>query len=491
MGYNTAIPLDEIYSEINEATVDQPDFPGMMAQLRTKAKYNPTLIPVIRKLESLSAQEEAAFYANFANSYKKFLQFRTDKRDIPSPDGQKIGEVIEVKMFDSDQGSIKAKALNFWKRQSIESDMPNPRALYKTNEDNTLDVVESKRKAIVSAYDKIKDLKLSTKELQPADVENLSTVLWNLGIQYGNTFEESTNKLKEYFEKGDVEGTTGMDLFRKEIFRPKKGLGRLVNAVKEDRYIYGSDQEGGTLDVVKEWAAITPFFVNNPAESFLSGAGKVYYPINQPTILDETIAQIKNNYQPMFDTFVQTPLFSPGFDIKHQSPLLTVLSGDKNNDVRAALNTQILDSSKGVNDYGIGIDYEGQSEKGSLIVRLNAFANNGAKSKKIPTYFKLTLPTQADRKRMDFITIPRFEYYNRLGVSLTKREAIKGIIVQDLVTMLQARRDIAKANGDISQLIEGYHFAKGTNPFTNGETGSVFTMPQIAGLTRLLTNSRW
>ena len=84
---------------------------------------------------------------------------------------------------------------------------------------------------------------------------------------------------------------------------------------------------------------------------------------------------------------------------------------------------------------------------------------------------------------MDFITIPRFEYYNRLGRCLTKREAIKGIIVQDLVTMLQARRDIAKKQmGDISQLIEGYHFAKGTNPFTNGETGSVFTMPQIAGL---------
>ena len=479
LGYNTAIPLDEIYSEINEATVDQSDFPGMMAQLRTKAKYNPTLIPVIRKLESLSAQEEAAFYANFANSYKKFLQLRTDKRDVVSPDGQKIGEAIDVKMFDSDQGSIKSKALNFWKRQSIESDMPNPRALYKTNEDGTLEVVESKSKAIASAYDKIKDLRRSTKELQPADVENLSTLLWNLGIQYGNTLQESTDKLNEYFVKGDVDGATGMDLFRKEVFKPKKGLERLVNAVKENRYIYGSDKQGGTLDVIKEWAAVTPFFVNNPAESFLSGSGKVYYPINQPTILDETVVQIKNNFQPMFDTFVQTPLFSPGFDIKHQSPLLSALT---NEDVKEVLSTQILDSSKGVNDYGIGIDYEGQSEKGSLIVRLNAFANNGAKSKNTPTYFKLTLPTQADRKRMDFITIPRFEYYKRLGVSLTKREAIKGIIVQDLVTMLQARRDIQKADGDISQLIEGYHFAKGTNPFTDGETGSVFTMPQIAGL---------
>ncbi len=479
LGYNTAIPLDEIYSEINEATVDQSDFPGMMAQLRTKAKYNPTLIPVVRKLESLSGQEEAAFYANFANSYKKFLQFRTDKRDVVSPDGQKIGEAIDVKMFDSDQGSIKSKALNFWKRQSIESDMPNPRALYKTNEDGTFEVVESKSKAIASAYDKIKDLRRSTKELQPADVENLSTLLWNLGIQYGNTLQESTDKLNEYFVKGDVDGATGTDLFRKEVFKPKKGLERLVNAVKENRYIYGSDKQGGTLDVIKEWAAIVPFFVNNPAESFLSGAGKVYYPINQPTILDETVVQIKNNYQPMFDTFVQTPLFSPGFDIKHQSPLLSALS---NEDVKEVLSTQILDSSKGVNDYGIGIDYEGQSEKGSLIVRLNAFANNGAKSKNTPTYFKLTLPTQADRKRMDFITIPRFEYYKRLGVSLTKREAIKGIIVQDIVTMLQARRDIQKANGDTSQLIEGYHFAKGTNPFIDGETGSVFTMPQIAGL---------
>ena len=473
LGYYTAIPLDEIYSEINEATVDQPDFPSMMAQLRAKAKYNPTLIPVIRKLESLSAQEEAAFYANFANSYKNFLQFRTDKRDIVV-DGQKIGEVIDVKMFDSDQGSIKSKALNFWKRQSIESDMPNPRALYKTNEEGDLEVVESKRKAIISAYDKIKDLRRSTKELQPADVENLSTLLWNLGIQYGNTLEESTNKLKEYFEKGDVDGTTGIELFRKEVFRPKKRLERLVNAIKDNRYIYGSDKQGGTLDVVKEWAAITPFFVNNPAESFLSGAGKVYYPINQPTILDETIVQIKNNFGDMFDSLTQTPLFSPGFDIKHQSPLLTALSYA---DVKEAFQTQVLDSSKGVNDYGIGIDYEGQNEKTSIIARLNAFANNGSSR-----YFKLTLPTQADRKRMDFITIPRFEYYNKLGNNINKREAIKGIIVQDLVVMFQARRDIEKANGDISQLIEGYHYAPGTNPFTNGETGSAFTMPQIAGL---------
>jgi len=478
LGYNTAIPLDEIYSEINEATVDQQDFPSMMAQLRTKAKYNPILIPVIRKLESLSAQEEAAFYANFANSYKKFLQFRTDKRDVVE-DGQKIGEVIDVKMFDSDQGSIRAKALNFWRRQSIEADMPNPRALYRENEEGELEIVESKRKAAVAAFKKIEGLRLSTKELQDVDVENLSTMLWNLGIQYGNTLEENTDKLKEYFEKGDVDGTTGIDLFRKEVFRPKKRLERLINAVENNRYIYSADDIGGTIDVIKELAGIAPFFVNNPAESFLSGAGKVYYPINQPTILDETIVQIKNNFQPMFDGSIQTPLFSPGANIEYQSPLLRALS---NTDVREVLNTQILDSSKGVNDYGIGEDYEGQNEKTSITVRLNAFANNGS-----PRYFKLALPTQADRKRMDFITIPRFEYYKKLGVSLTKREAIKGIIVQDLSVMHQARIDIAKAlvakpGGDISQLIEGYHYAKGTNPFKDGETGSAFTMPQIAGL---------
>ena len=44
--------------------------------------------------------------------------------------------------------------------------------------------------------------------------------------------------------------------------------------------------------------------------------GELMHRINQPTILDETVVQIKNNFQPMFDTFVQTPLFSPGFDMR-------------------------------------------------------------------------------------------------------------------------------------------------------------------------------
>ena len=467
IGYKTAIPLDQIYSEISEAAVNQTNFNGMIVQLNTMAKYKPELTAVINKLERLSTKDQAAFFSNFASSYKKFLQFRT--KEILREDGKSI----QVEMFPSDRNSISVRSVSTWKGQRVEADMPNPKALYKPNENGQLEVIDSKRKKANAAFEKIKNINLKPVGaiLEDADVENLSELLANLVIYYGNTQEESTANLKRYFTIGNGDGITGMALYKQEVFRKKKGVDRLIKALNEGKDIYSSKF---TLDVIQEWGKLSPYFIKNPAESFLSGGGKTYYPINSPTRLDELVVQIQNNNRNLFDTLITTPLFSPGTNIKHQSLLLTALA---NTEARDRIQLEILDSSKGINDFGIGDDYENQNEKVSLITRLNAYANNGS------DYFKLAVPTQADRKRLDFITIPKFYYYNKaLGTDVrTTREAIKGIIIQDLSVMKQARQDIDNADGDISKLIEGYHYAKGTDPFA-AETGSAFTMPQIAGL---------
>ena len=128
--------------------------------------------------------------------------------------------------------------------------MPNAKALYKPNENGELEVIDSKRKKANAAFEKIKNINLKPVGtiLEDADVENLSELLANLGIYYGNTQEESTANLKRYFTIGNGDGITGMALYKQEVFRKKKGVDRLIKALNEGKDIYSSKF---TLDVIQ------------------------------------------------------------------------------------------------------------------------------------------------------------------------------------------------------------------------------------------------
>jgi hypothetical protein len=146
-----------------------------------------------------------------------------------------------------------------------------------------------------------------------------------------------------------------------------------------------------------------------------------------------------------------------------------------------------MDSYKSSNEGTATNDYENQSDKTSLIVRLNAYANNANK-----TFTKIALPTQADRKRLDFVTVPRLDALttksSKVAVQIQKREILKGLVTQDLARIAQAKAQVRKAAelNDNSQLIEGYHYKEGSAPFSMD--GSAFTMPQIVGLEDVVVN---
>lgn len=455
-GYYTGIPLDSIYQDINEATVDQPSFINQLAQLQHMSEYKPYLKPVIDKLKSLDVGTQAAFYSNFGNSYKNFLQFKATK----------VKDGVEVTMFPSDQYTVSRRYASQWENNSIERSIPNPDSLYKLDEDGNPFVEDGKKNKIKNLYNKLAPVAKDVRyEVNENDTETLADLLWEMNMQYAPTKEMHLQNLTKYFRIGEADGKSGASLFKSFLFDKASPIGNAVNNIQQDKNIFNTNSK-----LVKRLAKIGPYFETKAASSFLSGNGKSYYPVNLPTTLDEIVGIVREGGEKFIaraKELFRDNLFEPNGNPKYRSFLLKNLFN--NPDAKNEFKSEVLDSNKGVRDTTMGQGYEEQAEKGSLIVRLNAFANNGKK-----LFTKIASSVQADRGRMDFVTMPRVK-------PTEVRKEIKSIIVQDLARINQARKDIADANGDITKLIEGYHYKPGTDPFI-AETGYVFTMPQITNL---------
>jgi len=482
LGYQTALSLDEVYSEISEATVGQTSFKGMINELVHRAQYKPALIPVIEKIKTLSAQQQAAFYSNFNNSYKSFLQFKSTKYTFTGPAGPE--SAVKTEMFNSNESDTARRYRTFFNRQSKEYKAPNERALYKIEEDangnEVFKVKDSKLSNIKNAFNKVEKVKRAktSDELPQEAIDGLAEMLWEMSMQFGSTLEETKQNLTKYFTIGDPAGNKGIAAFKNFVFAANeksksKSFEQLIVSLEKNKNIYSQNGK-----IINKISGLAPLFDGKAFGSFISGTGKQYYPINEPTPLDELqVLMQTEGAQKLFDNMSQDPFYSPGDDIKNKSILLSALS--ESEAVRDAFNIEVMDSYKASNEGTATNDYGNQSAKTSLIVRLNAYANNSNK-----TFTKIAMPTQADRKRLDFVTLPRVEALAGLGVNVNKNDIIKGFIIQDLSRIAQAKAQITEAAGDKSKLIEGYHYAPGKDvkDSKGNYTGTAFKMTQINGL---------
>ena len=487
LGYQTSLALDEVYSEISEATVGQMTFRGMINELVHRSQYKPGLTPVIQKIKTLSAQQQAAFFSNFNNSYKSFLQFKSTKYTYTGPAGPE--SAVTTEMFNSNESDTARRYRTFFKRQSKEYSAPNDRALYKVEQDeegrDVITVPKEKLDRIKEAYKKVESAKRlkTTDELPQEAVDGLAEMLWEMSMQFGATLEETKQNLTKYFTIGDPAGNKGVAAFKNFVFAANQkskntSLEQLIVTLETGGKNRNFDIYTNNGTIIKKISGLAPLFDGKAFGSFISGTGKQYYPINEPTPLDELqVLMQTEEVQKLFDNMFQDVFYSPGDDIKNKSLLLRALS--ENQSVRDAFNIEVMDSYKASNEGTATNDYSNQSAKTSLIVRLNAYANNGNK-----TFTKIAMPTQADRKRLDFITLPRVEALNGLGVNISKDEILKGFIIQDLARIAQAKTQIQEAGADRSKLIEGYHYAPGKDvkDSKGNYTGTAFKMTQINGL---------
>ena len=475
-GYQTDMPIDMVYGELAQATAEQSSFPAMLAELEQRAKYKPELTPIVERLRGLEPNQQAAIFSNFALAYKQFLLFRIE-RGIDAEGNVKV----TTKMSNPNENDTARRYRTRYNNNSIERQAPNPRALYKEDAEGNLEVIPEKLAAADNAWER---LERATTNLRPNDpvpseaVDALGDYLWSLGMQYGPTLETTKANLTRYFTIGGFIGgrpANGMLLFNNYInpsYRgKKKPLASLREVARQNKNIY--TREGSTINKI---ASIAPLFDSKYIGSFISGTNKSYYPVNLPTTLDEVVLNIKSKQgNELLQTMLQDPLYNPGSDFRHQSVLVTrLLNSPTFREAFEEEGIRSLDSLKEAN--GNISDYDEQSSRSSLIVRLNAFANNNNAS-----LTRIAIPTMPGRN-LDFMIQPRYDNQQAAGVS--KEDIIKGLILQDLARLDQADKQVKRARltGDTSKLIEGYHYKKGSIP-TNAD-GTIFTEDgaQLEGL---------
>ena len=508
-GYAVDMEMADVYSSVAEATVGEMTYTGMIHKMENIVKYKPSLSPILAKLKSATAQEQASLFSNFAMAYKNFLLIKARKEIRFDPQMGKLDTVITTSLMSSNQSDTGTKAIQDWANVSKEYDTLNERALYKVtaNElgEEVLMVSKKKKAAITKAFDKIDNATINKRiavgPVPAKAVEGLAEFLWEIGVSYGPTLESTRENLTRYFEIGDIRKNkivTGMPLFtefmngpatKKSTIRQIRGLKNIILKDGPATSIY-SDQRS----ILQRLSSISYLFEDQPFGSFISGTNKQYWPINQPTPLDELQQTIKSPER--VDAFLmqllEDPMNNPGSSSTHTSPLIQALHHGQGL-ARESFKIEVVDSYKGANESIATTDYSNQSEKVSLIVRLNAFVNRGDKD-----LMKIAISTQADRQRLDFVTIPRFiaSVYKNYGVTIDKRTILESIIIQDLARMNQATEEIDNAieTNDYSQLVEGYHYFKGQDPstgvegprvdgvFDKSKRGTAFTMPQIQNL---------
>jgi hypothetical protein len=476
-----SMTVDKVYGLTVEAVVGSQNFNEMLGKLEYMSAYRPEVKPILKRIKNATDQQKAAIFANFSLAYKDFLMLKLEKK-TEEIDG-KPEVTTKTSMFNPNEGSIARRYRTRYKENSVERESRNPRALYKQDKDGSINPIESKIRNAENALKRMQAARnrAARDEVTVEMTDALAEYLWALSMEYGPTLATTKDSLQQLFRKGTFINNklvTGRRLF--EIFinptvdRTKKPIANLLDEAKKGKNIY--DAESSTIKLIASYA---PLFDPQQVGSFISGTNKQYWPINQFTQLDEIVLSLQTgDGTAMLEKMRQDPFYNPPGTYKNHSVLLAALADPefRNN----IFKVETLDSVK---EPGKTNDYDSQSDRVSLILRLNAFANNAKQE-----YTKLAVPTEADRGVLHFITQPR---YDKLEVS--REEIIKGLMVQDYMRKAQAEAQVSKAEetGDTSQLIEGYHFDKA--PFDR--RGNAFTLkmsqvdnlsdPEIIGLLRV------
>jgi hypothetical protein len=488
IGYPKLISMDEAYALIAESTVDQPTLKEMLSSLEYRSIYKPELIPIIEKLKKATPQQEAAIFSNFRMSYNNFIMFMSEK--IIDDNGKVVGNLN--KFIDSNQSNVSKKAKVRFRQISRQGAVPTERALYQTNESGAIESVKvdklERLKELWGILDNVNQNKYGKWDIE-SDINALGEYLWGFGMSYGPTLEATQDNLRLYYVNGNEEGLKENNLFSKFVFDPNNNFNKLINSIRgtNPRDIY---KEHGTL--IDKITELSSLFETRPFGSFITGTNKQVTPVNLSTRLHELTNSINNPKEAeaaktILNNYLDDPLFRPYGSILYSSPLVTAL----HNSVEAQQNFvhEVLDSYKASDELIATSDYKNQSARTSLIIRLLAFRNNDTKNNPYTKqkYTRIAIPTQAGRSSLDFKKIPRTHAYKKhFGVEATRTQLLEGIILQDLARFKQANDFIDEnmAANTPGNLIEGYHYIKGTAP--NSRTGHVFTMPQIKGNEALL-----
>ena len=456
LGFQTYLPVDQVYKELSTSFAGLQNFPEMLAQVETLALHKPQYSAVADFMMGLNKKDAATFSRVFAQSANEFLLIRVEAK-TPA------GDV--VRMFNPNENRIERSIATTWKNGAVESNIAKPKAIYKVTEAG-LEIDQAKAKKIAESWLGVRrgiagaDNVLSPQGEVSVPVQALTELLWNMGIYLGDPEikEETANNLQQIVntgifvvDNGRRQKLTGRAAFNYIANREGKSLARLVSqfvvlspdGTKVERTLksVGSTVFESQGSTVRHIASFAPLFFDMKGDSFVNGKGKQIYPINLRHHLGqifEVLGSATEDKTEMMDMYGSDRFFKPvdgrpEFD----SLLYRLLQSDEYTQEFKAID---LDALKDVTIPDGTVDYENFSNSDSLRTRLIAYINSGNRSVGL-----VAIPVQSDRKKFTFFPFVRTKNLagtrgGTYGITgMTKNDIILGMIAQDMMRIAHGR----------------------------------------------------
>ena len=486
LGLTTYIDVDHIVRLIVPAAAENTRLDDIVQALGQKSIEFPELIPVVDALNNeFTAQQRALFKRTFANTYNRLRILEESFDD----DNNKSSRIIN-----SNRKSAAQAASQEWKANGIEKVIPKDNAPLVTTEEGALAVNpnfgpnieeglagQDRLELLVGAYTRMRDRTLPVAQR----VDALSDTLFYMGVNMGTDRARSRIRWKKYLNQFDNPDlafkrlVAGEDRLRiEEMVKSLVDLKVDKNGVPMGQYTLREKpvdffrKESSTIEALSKIKAV---FEVPVALSIVNGAGKAVYPYNLQTPFSDMISQLQKeeigeDADNILKLMAKDEFFNTFGIGEHQSILMRL--GESN---KFALEVFSLDVFKVEDDETSSTEYEDASARESLLIRLDAYANNG--NANLAVY---AVPTQEGRGRMDFLTMPRFGNAKAMKVAGLQdmgghRQALKGLIIQDLIR-IQRDNEIIEQGED---LIKGYHTG-----------GMRYKVMQLSGVTDKMVRGR-
>lgn len=382
LGFQTYIPIEDIYNEIAATVVDSANFVEMMEKIKAKSNEITSMAAVYEFMNSLPAQEKALMYSVFAQAMTPFKLIKIEN----DSNANRV-----VKIISSSENSIERYFAQKWKDEAT-----GPRGIYRPSydaENNLVDmqVDEARRERAVKLYSQLREADPDGKQ----QYRLLGEMLMELGINIAPNKKEAARRVEVALEEDRIQMVT--------FLRTNTNLHAIMTqkgklATKKDNYPNIFETESRTMNAIS--SIIMAKFEAPKATSFFNGMGNLVYPINKKNDMHLTMERIKSGELADLMQGDETQTGVVGSVVKGPQGQITNSFAHmliSTTEGRNMIEFVDIDSLKIDDD--TAAEFDDFSYKDGLLTDLAMFSKNGEVR-------YIAVDTQGDRSKLTYMAVP-------------------------------------------------------------------------------------
>lgn len=452
-GFRTTIPITKLMGKIKSKVKNVTSFEQMQEVLIAASKYDAELLPVVEALNRFSTPQKAQFFKTFRLDETKLIIIEESyaqedvidaEGDVVMKDGKAekaLGKSTTVIGINKEDSASKLRSAWLQNIQSEQQFKNNP-IVYTVTKDEEGNNIYNLRNPISKTEDIKRDFSILQGTNLTAKTQALGRIMWELGMNIGNSKEENQQIIEEYIlskgpeaqqflarvlDKGDIKGIL------QDIFETKLSGGRISEFVAPKKDMK-SDYSMGRINQINYLANVfADLYTSDTVDSVLNGKGKPVYPVNKPTPLTDRINDM--NSETKSQTYLdmeQDASLNPSPE--HRSLLFGILESAEFGYFN--IQTQQFSAVRGEEDEASDAkEYKDLKDRGLLKTALDLFLMDGTST------MRVQIPTQESRENLTYVTLPKFDDFSSKSklteifkdTGMSKKKIIEAIIVQDLV----------------------------------------------------------